>query len=944
MNTLNHSRTLAARLFAAGLLLASIGSTLAEVRYVAVNSTKPSPPYTNWITAASIIQDAVDAAVAGDEIVVTNGIYAAGGRAVYGTMTNRVAVDKPLTLRSVNGPRWTIIQGRQVTGATNGDGAIRCVYLTNGATLSGFTLTNGATRAVSDDPTNSETSGGGLWCESINDIVVSDCVLTGNSAYHSGGGTYLGTLNNCTVSGNSANWGGGAWSCTLNNCVLSGNDAGSGGGAAYSSLNNCALNCNSAYFGGGTFGSTLNNCTVTGNSAQISGGGAGGSGWSLTQLNNCIVYFNTAPQGANYDSYGFLDYCCTTPLPDGTGNIALDPQLASASYLSAGSPCRAAGKEAFASGTDLDGEAWANPPDIGCDEYHAGDLTGALTVAIAPSFTNVAAGCRMQLTAVIEGRTAASSWDFGDGLTATNQPYASHAWTAPGNYAVVLRAYNDSQPGGITATVVVHVISQPIHYVAAGGTSPIAPFTSWATAATSIQDAVDAATVPGALVLVTNGIYATGSRATIDDTNVNRLVVDKPLAVRSIHGPDFTVIDGGGSNRCVYLADATSLSGFTLTNGSVAVEWVDAGWDGLYAGWLDGLGGGVRCQSTNAVVSNCVVAGNSANEGGGAAGGTLNNCTLRDNNALPGVIEYPGVDATYSYFGGYGGGASGCTLNNCALSGNSASARPYLFGVGYAGGYGGGAASSTLNNCTLSGNTGGYDGGGAYLSTLNNCIVYFNSAGEWSPEPDTWPNYDLSCTLNYCCTTPQPTNGFANITFPPVFVDTNGWANLRLESNSPCINAGNNEYAVCDADLEANPRIRGGTVDIGAYEFQSPTSLISYGWLQQYSLASDGSADFTDPDGDGLNNWEEWRCGTDPTNALSALSMLMPVRGVTNLTLSWQSVAGVNYFLERATDLNASPAFTPLATIIPGRPGITSFTDNNAFGSGPFFYRVGVGD
>jgi hypothetical protein len=595
-----------ANLLAAALLLAGTVSGLANIHYVDVNSTDPTPPYTNWGTAASIIQDAVDAAVAGDEIVVTNGIYAAGGRAVYGAMTNRVAVDKPLTLRSVNGPRFTMIQGRQLPGTTNGDGAIRCVYLTNGAALTGFTLTNGATRAVSDDPTNLETSGGGLWCESFNDIVVSNCVLAGNSAYNSGGGTYLGTLNNCTLTGNSAGVGGGAWSSTLNNCTLSGNNAHSGGGAAYSSLNNCALKGNSAHFGGGVFGSTLNNCTVTGNSAHISGGGASGF-WNVARLTNCIVYFNTAPQGANYDSDSILNYCCTTPLPDGMGNISLDPQLASASYLSAGSPCRGAGNAAFASGTDLDGEAWANPPAIGSDEYHAGALTGALAVAIAQSFTDVAAGCRVQLTALVEGRTAASSWDFGDGITLTNEPYASHAWTALGNYAVVLRAYNESQPGGIAATVLVHVISQPIHYVAAGSTNPIAPFTSWSTAATSIQDAVDAATVPGALVLVTNGIYATGSRATIDDTNVNRLVVDKPLAVRTVQGPAFTVIDGGGSNRCAYLADATSLSGFTLTHGSVGFTWVASfGW--LPMGGLDGVGGGVRCQSTNAVVSNCVVA------------------------------------------------------------------------------------------------------------------------------------------------------------------------------------------------------------------------------------------------------------------------------------------------------------------------------------------------
>jgi hypothetical protein len=87
------------------LLLAVTGSACATGLYVWQDSPSPWPLYTSWTSAAHVIQDAVEAALPGDEIVVTNGTCATGGRAVgTNVLVNRVAVDKPLTLWSVNGP------------------------------------------------------------------------------------------------------------------------------------------------------------------------------------------------------------------------------------------------------------------------------------------------------------------------------------------------------------------------------------------------------------------------------------------------------------------------------------------------------------------------------------------------------------------------------------------------------------------------------------------------------------------------------------------------------------------------------------------------------------------------------------------------------------------------------------------------------------------------
>jgi hypothetical protein len=61
-------------------------------------------------------------------VLVADGVYRAGGRIVFGPQTNRVAVTKPITVQSANGPRAAVIEGYQVPSLINDWAAIRCVY------------------------------------------------------------------------------------------------------------------------------------------------------------------------------------------------------------------------------------------------------------------------------------------------------------------------------------------------------------------------------------------------------------------------------------------------------------------------------------------------------------------------------------------------------------------------------------------------------------------------------------------------------------------------------------------------------------------------------------------------------------------------------------------------------------------------------------------------
>jgi len=251
-------------------------------------------------------------------------------------------------------------------------------------------------------------------------------------------------------------------------------------------------------------------------------------------------------------------------------------------------------------------------------------ISGTLNVGIMTDFTNTVIGYPLTFFGNIEGTPSSNLWAFGDGVSISNRTSVEHGWSSAGDKAVVLTAYNTDNLGGVSATIVVHVVATPIYYVNISNATAIAPYTNWSTAATTIQDAVDEAMITGSRVIVADGVYTVGSRRTPGYDLMNRLVVTNDVTIESVNGPSTTFIvgaedpvatNGPAAVRCVYMASGM-LSGFTLTNGHT-----------LTAGDVlrDQSGGGVY----DGRLTNCIISGNTAGEyGGGAYAGMINNCMI----------------------------------------------------------------------------------------------------------------------------------------------------------------------------------------------------------------------------------------------------------------------------------------------------------------------------
>ena len=381
----------------------------------------------------------------------------------------------------------------------------------------------------------------------------------------------------------------------------------------------------------------------------------------------------------------------------------------------------------------------------------------------------------------------------------------------------------------------------------------------------------------------------------------------------------------GGGTQSAVLQQCTFIGNSAQNGGGVEsaylIDCVLSNNTAMYGGAI------FQCQATN-----CVLVANQATGGGGAYFGTLQNCRIMFNSAGVGggiarAVSMGCAILTNSATAA-GGGAADVSINNCVLVGNRAN-----LGGGMARYY---EVQSVANNCTIVANTATNTGGGTYEGDLFNSIIYYNSA-------PTDPNITAGTNIAYCCTVPLTATAVSSIAAPPGFVDL-ATGNLALQPGSPCIDAGSNLYSTNNADAAGQPRISGGTVDIGAYEFQALSPFQS--WLGRFGLPTNGSADYVDSDADGLNNWQEWVAGTNPTNAASVLRIESATLALPNpgLAIRWLSVTNRFYFLERSTNLVQSGSFVVIQTNIPGQDGVTTFIHTNAVRAAPAWYRVGVSE
>jgi hypothetical protein len=300
-----------------------------------------------------MIQAAVDAAVDGDIIELTDGTFTGNGN------YNIDFLGKAITVRSQSGnpesvrilcdelSRGFIFQSSEgsasvIEGVKIAGGYAHGPYAGGGV----FCGPGSAPRIVGCifDHDMAEGSGGGIACRGASPTVI-DCFFDTCFAFHNGGailcdGGSFPTITGCTFQHNHAQYeggSGGAISCrpeghaTITDCCFVGNRAPTGGGGAVCGsaiITNCEFAGNSAWLAGAVYcgDTSIIGCVFRHNSADFGGGAIGCYSGADALLRNCTLYDSRAEYWGSglycHDaSSAALENCIVA---FGTGDVAVD--------------------------------------------------------------------------------------------------------------------------------------------------------------------------------------------------------------------------------------------------------------------------------------------------------------------------------------------------------------------------------------------------------------------------------------------------------------------------------------------------------------------------------------------------------------------------------------------------------------------------------------------
>ncbi len=704
------------------------------------------------------------------------------------------------------------------------------------------------------------------------------CVLENNgSLSQQGGGMYNSgsspKITNCVFRGNIADSGGAMRNTSsqprIENCVFSGNYSTSLGGAIYNSFSGTVIIRNSTFTGNRTANGTGAAAIFTDTAMELYNSivwnnVAGTSSNELAQIyvnNTSMTVYNTCFQGFTNSNYKFrnnvdIDPQFYSPInaftaPTTNGNFHL---LECSSLINAGTNTYVGN-----SSTDLDGNPRISDNTVDMGAYEATYAPTAVVITLQPvSFSYCNASTSNQFKVAASGPGLSYQWQVKDltngfvpvsgsmysGATTTNLLISGASTLNNGyQYRCAISTTNGCVFYTTNATLTVNSFR---YYVKPGGAAG-GNGLSWATAYNDLQSALNAPkdscgveiwvaagtnTAPSAGYAMTNNtaIYGgfAGWEQYLEERNwKTNLTVFKAsssyvfradgtfASINSSARLDGVVVEGSRSStssRGLYTGPSADISIYNCTFRSnyIAIEcWVSS--PTVYGCAFESNGrdqnnnlattGGMYIRSTcSPVVDHCIFRANSGSSGA---------CYATTSGGSP-VLKNSVFTGNYSSGGGALGFTSGssATIYNCTIAGNRSDSSS---GAGIAG-----ASTTQIYNSIISSNRTQFGGitnetaqvTGSGITISNSCIQNMtNTAYAGKNNTSAIPSFVAAVDPS----TAPTTNGDFNLTPCSALID----------AGSPLFLAG------ATTDVAGSPRVYGAAVDMGAYESQQISLLIT---------------------------------------------------------------------------------------------------------------------